>query len=198
MQVGIIHATTDLLQLAKLRLAQEITRLGIPGARGREVEDAAPHYHDLSSADNAEQRLATESTPALAPNSKEVLDAASPDLHSLGKLFLDSDGARIVFDIAVFFHFIFILISYTLAGSQSVASLLGLNVKLSITVYSLLLTAIVVTFSRVLQPVIAACTVIKATIFLVIITVMCAVFVSVCACTSMCVCSPIACICVCV
>eukprot|EP01028_Stygiella_incarcerata_P010855 TRINITY_DN5875_c0_g1_i1.p1 TRINITY_DN5875_c0_g1~~TRINITY_DN5875_c0_g1_i1.p1 ORF type:complete len:601 (-),score=145.36 TRINITY_DN5875_c0_g1_i1:1619-3421(-) len=48
-----------------------------------------------------------------------------PNLHSMGKLFLGA-GNRIAFDSCVLLHFISILISYTLAGSQAYGQLLGI------------------------------------------------------------------------
>lgn len=50
---------------------------------------------------------------------------AGPDLHLLGKMFLGR-VARVVFDFCVMLHFVSILISYALAGSQAYANVFGL------------------------------------------------------------------------
>jgi amino acid permease len=49
---------------------------------------------------------------------------AGPDLHLLGKMFLGK-YSRVVFDLCVMLHFVSILISYALAGSQAYANMLG-------------------------------------------------------------------------
>ena len=49
---------------------------------------------------------------------REVAKEELPDLHGIGREFILSAPLRFIFDVAVMLHFLSILISYTLAGSQ--------------------------------------------------------------------------------
>ena len=172
MQLGVIYITTELLQLAKLRMACELFQTGNARSSPQDAEDTAPHYDNLD-LDGDDARIPLPTSDANAPDAavrRRLLASASPDLHGLGRLFL-SEGARVVFDIAVFFHFIFILISYALAGSQSVATLVTWPVRWCVTLFVVVFTTVVVGLAKALQPIIALFTVVKAVIFLSIIIV---------------------------
>jgi hypothetical protein len=67
-----------------------------------------------------------EGTDRVAVAQLEKHIKAGPDLHLLGKMFLGR-YARVFFDLCVMLHFVSILISYALAGSQAYGNVFGLH-----------------------------------------------------------------------
>jgi amino acid permease len=156
MQLASVVLMTEVLQIAKTKM-----RDAAAAASWHEVQDteAEPLMEPGASAAGAVE-AATPRRPA----------SDSPDLHTLGRMFL-SQNARVVFDVVVFLHFAFILISYALAGSQSFAQLTSLPLHACLTPFVLVLTLLVVFASRSLSPLIAAMTATKTFLLLSIIVV---------------------------
>jgi len=91
-----------------------------------------------------------------------------PNLHSMGKMFLDR-YSRLVFDVAVMVHFISILISYSLAGSEAFAQLFGVEHLYLISPFVIILTLVVVFGTVLLQPIISFLTFGKGTILILMV-----------------------------
>ena len=102
---------------------------------------------------------------------REARLKAGPDLHTLGTLFL-GPWARFVFDACVMLHFVSILISYALAGSQAYGNVLGVKEsEVLIVPFVALFTAIVVFGSQFLRPVISLITLSKGVVLIVMVAV---------------------------
>ncbi|XP_078695412.1 uncharacterized protein LOC144924269 isoform X6 [Branchiostoma floridae x Branchiostoma belcheri] len=94
----------------------------------------------------------------------------SPDLHMLGTMFL-SCGVQQAFDIIVFLHFISILISYALAGSEAYAQMFGVPHFYVIPGFVWILTFAIVFTQTLMQPVISLFTLVKGSLLIATVVV---------------------------
>src|SRR5690606_36557371 len=97
------------------------------------------------------------------PEEIHRVDRKSPDLHTMGVQFIPK-FPRFIFDLAVLLHFLSILISYGLAGSQALLGLVTLPESWSaylVGPYIIILSVLVIIFSHRMQPFIAAMTFVK-------------------------------------
>ncbi|XP_078612444.1 uncharacterized protein LOC144882500 isoform X3 [Branchiostoma floridae x Branchiostoma japonicum] len=94
----------------------------------------------------------------------------SPDLHMLGTMFL-SCGVQQAFDLIVFLHFISILISYALAGSEAYAQMFGVPHFYVIPGFVWILTFAIVFTQTLMQPVISLFTLVKGSLLIATVVV---------------------------
>ena len=94
--------------------------------------------------------------------------AQGPDLHLLGKLFLNRPMG-IAFDTAVMLHFVAILVAYTLAGAQAYGDLLNVSFVVIIPFFALALTSLVLFGDRFLSHIIASMTMFKGGLLIVMV-----------------------------
>ncbi|XP_066267960.1 uncharacterized protein [Branchiostoma lanceolatum] len=94
----------------------------------------------------------------------------SPDLHMLGTMFLTC-GVQQAFDLIVFLHFISILISYALAGSEAYAQMFGVPHFYVIPGFVWILTFAVVFIQTLMQPVISLFTLVKGSLLIATVVV---------------------------
>ncbi len=189
MQLGVVVAFTEILQVARRLLndgkcVAPAPRSGRGGdayvalsdaAAQPAVDGAGPSTGFASASAVAPAPALLSVAPSLTPSSSSASAAATgtviaPDLHTLGKLFLGPIGG-VVFSIALFVHFVVVLVSYALAGSQSLGLLIDVNFRVCITPFIVALVAVVLAMSKRLQAVIAALTVAKCVLLLCIIAV---------------------------
>ncbi|XP_064638411.1 uncharacterized protein LOC135494407 [Lineus longissimus] len=88
-----------------------------------------------------------------------------PNLHLMGQLFLGC-GVRQLFDLVLIVQFISLLISYTLAGSEAYAQVIGVPYLYVIPVFCGLLTMAIVFALNLIQPVVSILTLAKGTLLL--------------------------------
>lgn len=93
-----------------------------------------------------------------------------PDLHTLGKMFLGR-VMLVIFDFAVMLHFISILTSYVLAGSEAYGQLMGIPYIYIITPFAVIFTLVIVIAYRWLQPVISVLTFGKGSMLVLMVVV---------------------------
>ncbi|XP_035692227.1 uncharacterized protein LOC118426809 isoform X4 [Branchiostoma floridae] len=94
----------------------------------------------------------------------------SPDLHMLGTMFLGC-GVQQAFDLIVFLHFISILISYALAGSEAYAQMFGVPHFYVIPGFVWILTFAIVFTQTLMQPVISLFTLVKGSLLIATVVV---------------------------
>ncbi|XP_035692291.1 uncharacterized protein LOC118426845 isoform X8 [Branchiostoma floridae] len=122
--------------------------------------------------DEADEKEITETDGMLAghvilPKRPEI---RSPDLHMLGTMFL-SCGVQQAFDLIVFLHFISILISYALAGSEAYAQMFGVPHFYVIPGFVWILTFAIVFTQTLMQPVISLFTLVKGSLLIATVVV---------------------------
>eukprot|EP01138_Halocafeteria_seosinensis_P005393 gb/GECG01005513.1/.p1 GENE.gb/GECG01005513.1/~~gb/GECG01005513.1/.p1 ORF type:complete len:1012 (+),score=102.88 gb/GECG01005513.1/:1-3036(+) len=99
----------------------------------------------------------------------ELRDSAvRPNLHSMGKMYLGVQLQR-VFDAAVMLHFVSVLISYVLAGSQSYQEFIGIQFEIIILLFCIVYTFFIVVGERVIKPVISVVTTVKCSLLILMI-----------------------------
>lgn len=143
-QLGIVTATVELLQRA---------------------HEASP-----SRSNHAYNLLGTDDAPS-SPLSASP--APPPSLHSLSEHFLYSRPLRLLFNLMVMGHFLFILVAYALAGPQALIALfpaLTAPPEWLITVLYVVICAIaVIFFAQALLPTLTAGTLVKAALLTVLV-----------------------------
>nr|XP_022343426.1 uncharacterized protein LOC111136680 [Crassostrea virginica] len=92
-------------------------------------------------------------------------NAQPPNLHLLGELFL-SCGLLQAFDIILVLQFVALLISYSLAGSEAYAQVLGINYVYVIPVFVWVLTFLIVFALQLVQPLVSILTFFKGSLLL--------------------------------
>lgn len=115
----------------------------------------------------------SESTDRVAVAQLEKHIKAGPDLHLLGKMFL-GPYARIIFDLSVMLHFVSILISYALAGSQAYGNVFGLHPEQSTYIvlpFVCVFAFLVIFAAGLLRPLITVITMSKGLILVVMVLV---------------------------
>jgi hypothetical protein len=117
------------------------------------------------SADSTAAGLAIGALPFQQPTAHGGID-----LHSLGNMFL-GPISRKLFDMAVMLHFLSILISYVLAGSEAYSQLIGVPLTTMIAPFFLFWTTVIVLMARQIAPIISVVTFIKGTLLIVMIGV---------------------------
>jgi amino acid permease len=102
--------------------------------------------------------------------SQSKLLSAGPDLHTMGKLFLNRP-LQIIFEASVLIHFVSILISYSLAGPLAYSQLFGISSKFTylITPFVLICTLVVIFGHHFMQYFITAATLVKGTMLAVMV-----------------------------
>ncbi|KAA0161776.1 hypothetical protein FNF31_03562 [Cafeteria roenbergensis] len=190
MQISVVWLMTDLLQRTKVRLmAQARARqlasrdeeqparpaaTSIPSTPMSEREDGPLGVAARDAPDGLAVAIVGDAEQPETEVAAAVERASVPDLHALGKLYLDP-GSRLVFDASVMLHFVSILVSYGLAGAQSWSKLTGVSSEILISVVIVGYGTIVVVAGEAIKPAIATLTVVKCVVLLVIIGVMGAV-----------------------
>ncbi|XP_048745678.2 uncharacterized protein LOC125658456 isoform X2 [Ostrea edulis] len=91
--------------------------------------------------------------------------AQPPNLHLLGELFLGC-GLLQAFDITLVLQFVALLISYSLAGSEAYAQVLGINYLYVIPVFVWVLSFLIVFALQLVQPVVSILTFFKGSLLL--------------------------------
>mmetsp|Transcript_17787 Transcript_17787/g.45282 ORF Transcript_17787/g.45282 Transcript_17787/m.45282 type:complete len:655 (+) Transcript_17787:119-2083(+) len=124
---------------------------------------------DPRAADSPDQVETTHILTAESDSTVAGLDHG-PDLHSMGDLFLNKFG-RYCFDGAVLLHFLSVLISYSLAGSQAYAKVIGIDPIYLLPVFVLGLTLLIIFGSWLLQPIISVMTFAKGTLLVLMVAV---------------------------
>ena len=97
-----------------------------------------------------------------------VLEGAVPDLHTAGRMLLPRWAAAI-YDLSLLVHFITILISYGLAGSQAYGQLLGLRPALIVWPFVVVGSLIVSLLHGALRAIISALTFAKGSLLLLLV-----------------------------
>lgn len=93
-----------------------------------------------------------------------------PDLHTMAKFFLNRP-LQIIFEASVMLHFVSILVSYSLAGTEAYAQLFNISDKFMylITPFVLICTLVVVLGHHFMQYIITGFTLIKGTMLVVMV-----------------------------
>jgi amino acid permease len=130
-------------------------------------------YQSLPDEDNEDNEMPPDKTKARKIN-----------LHSMGKLFLTPRG-RWVFDFVVFAHFMAIMISYVLAGSESWGQIFGIeggckadpstedqvNLRLVILSFGLVFTSCIIFGQRLFTSVVSLMTAVKGTLLVLMVVI---------------------------
>lgn len=154
-QCGIVSATTELLQRAFLN----------PTPNTKTETPSNPHSPTIA-------EIPCEEGVALSQQN----DSHPPSLHSLSTLFIPSTAMRYVFNSLVLLHFIFVIVTYSLAGPQAFValfpSLSAIPVSIATTCFLLLCAAIVYLFTPAILPALSIATFIKGVLltFLIFLT----------------------------
>ncbi|XP_070538677.1 uncharacterized protein [Ptychodera flava] len=174
----LIYFFTDLLQRAYAVQAEKGKALGteqesIP-LQQVEDEDDDDEEDEVFSRDNVQNggSKVDFSDGMLAghviiPKGEEI---QYPNLHMLGALFLPC-CIRQLFDVVIFLHFIAILISYALAGSEAYAVLINTNHLYVIPVFVWVLAFAIVFARSCIQPVVSVLTFIKGSLLVATVAV---------------------------
>jgi amino acid permease len=97
-------------------------------------------------------------------------DAQMPDLHRMGRMFLEKKWMAQAFDTAVVIHFVAVLISYTLAGAQAYGNLFALDdFRVLIVPFCVVYTSFIVFCGNSVRPVISFLTVCKCAALVAVI-----------------------------
>lgn len=106
---------------------------------------------------------------SLSDNNTSSVGPSSPDLHTMGRLFLSPLAAR-CFDLAVLLTFISTLISYALAGATAFSQLLNTNLVNVLIPFVLVCTFGIIFAAKYIQPLVSVLTLIKVLVLGIIIT----------------------------
>lgn len=129
MEISILLYAIELLQTGSFLIAKGVTSFDKLRNSSKKYssdkekeESGTENENDKNYERKKDEEKSNDSTPLLANSSKKQKQTKQLNLHLIGKLFLYR-WARVIFDICVFIHFISILISYILAGSESWGSI---------------------------------------------------------------------------
>ena len=98
-----------------------------------------------------------------------LFNQATPDLHTMGRLYLSPLAAR-CFDFAVLLTFVSTLISYALAGATAGSQLFGSNLLNVLIPFVLVCTFCIIFAAKYIQPLVSVLTLIKVLVLMIIIT----------------------------
>ncbi|CAH1244391.1 Hypp7295 [Branchiostoma lanceolatum] len=152
-----------------LKKANKIVPLHVV-ARVKGATSSHEHIPLQEEEDEADEKEITDGMLAghvILPKRPEI---RSPDLHMLGTMFLTC-GVQQAFDLIVFLHFISILISYALAGSEAYAQMFGVPHFYVIPGFVWILTFAVVFIQTLMQPVISLFTLVKGSLLIATVVV---------------------------
>lgn len=133
------------------------------GTQGEQLETFSSEVDEEMS----ELRLDTSQEQAPQPPKSD-----HGDLHSIAKIFLRPILARI-YDVGLIMHFISVMVSYSLAGSEAYAHLFGIESKFIYLIFPFVLvcTSIITFGKKILQPVLSFATFAKASLLFLLVVV---------------------------
>lgn len=156
MQMLTVYFFTELLQLAHVSQIQD------------SKEELVP-LNDLLADETCDELEEEDETSESVLAGHVILPKQAstqpPNLHLLGELFL-SCGLVQAFDIILVLQFVALLISYSLAGSEAYAQVLGINYIYVIPVFVWVLTFLIVFALQLVQPLVSVLTFFKGSLLL--------------------------------
>ncbi|XP_072034211.1 uncharacterized protein [Amphiura filiformis] len=166
MQVLLIYFFTDLLQRAHAYQIEKHKAVSV-----EEVQLPLREINDNDSEDGSIDTANGETGGRTYRHAMPTIeDIQRPNLHMLGTLFL-GPGWRQLFDIILLLQFVFILISYALAGSEAYAQVLNVEYLYIIPVFVWILSISIVFAQHVIQPLISILTLAKGGILVATVVV---------------------------